>query len=104
MDESITRAEHEEFARRVDDEQKRQNRRIDLLEESVRQMQALTISVERMACSVQQMAGELKSQGERLDNLEEVPRKSWDRLKDGILGAIAAGIGVAIITAIANYL
>lgn len=104
MDTPISRAEHEEFARRIDDEQHRQNRRLELLEDNVRQTQALTISVEKMACSVQQMAEELKSQGERLDSLEEEPGENWEKLKAGIIGAIASGIGVAIVTSIINYL
>ena len=33
MDTPITRAEHDEFAKRQDEENKRQNRRIDALEE-----------------------------------------------------------------------
>ena len=34
MDTPITRAEHQEFARRQDEENKRQNKRIDELEET----------------------------------------------------------------------
>ena len=47
----ITRAEHEEFRRRIEAEEHRQNRRLEELEETVRQIQALTISVEKMAVS-----------------------------------------------------
>ena len=42
----ISRAEHEEFSRRLAEENKRQDKRIEMLEENVREMRALTNSVE----------------------------------------------------------
>ena len=45
MDQPITRAEHEEFRRRLEEENSRQDRRIALLEESVSKMGALSTSV-----------------------------------------------------------
>lgn len=51
----ITRQEHEEFARRQDAENERQNRRIQLLEDNVRQINALTVSIEKMAVSMENM-------------------------------------------------
>ena len=47
MDQPITRAEHEEFKRRLEEENSRQDRRIALLEESVSKMGALSTSVEK---------------------------------------------------------
>ena len=35
LDTPITRAEHEEFRRRIEEEHSRQNRRLELLEESI---------------------------------------------------------------------
>ena len=52
MDQPITRAEHEEFRRRLEEENSRQDRRIALLEESVSKMGALSTSVEKLALSV----------------------------------------------------
>ena len=45
MDTPITRAEHEEFRRRLEEENRRQDKRIELLEESTRQIGGLTTSV-----------------------------------------------------------
>ena len=60
MDTPITRAEHEEFRRameaenkRLADEDNRQNKRIEVLEENVRQIGALTTSVEKLALSME---------------------------------------------------
>lgn len=52
MDTPITRAEHDEFAKRQDEENKRQNRRIDALEEMVREISSLTTSVAKLASSM----------------------------------------------------
>ena len=101
---SITRAEHTEFVKRIEDEEHRQNRRLELLEESVRQIQALTVSVERMAVSMQAMTEEQKRQGERLDSLEEEPGKAWKSLRAGLIGAVAAAVGAALVAAVASML
>ena len=67
MDGPISRPEHEEFVRRMEDEHKRTNHRLSELEESVRQIGELTASVEKLAQSVQQMA---KSQSRQEDSDE----------------------------------
>lgn len=67
----ITRAEHEEFAKRQDEENHRQNKRIDTLEETVRQIGALATSVEKLAVSMENMVKEQEQQGKRLETLEE---------------------------------
>ena len=52
VDSAITRAEHEEFRRRLEEENARQDKRISLLEDSVRQTGALTAAVERLATNM----------------------------------------------------
>lgn len=100
----ITRAEHNEFVKRMEDEERRQNRRLELLEESVRQIQALTVSVERMAVSMQAMTTEQKRQGERLDQLEAEPAKNWFTLKSAALGALATIVVGGLVAAIISYI
>lgn len=104
MDNYISRGEHDEFVKRIEEEHNRQNKRIELLEENVRQTQTLTLSVEKMALNLENMVKEQKRQGERLDELEDVPRKSWDTLKYGVIGAIATALGGGIIAMIMNFL
>ena len=77
----ITRQEHEEFARRQDEENKRQNHRITTLEEMVKQVNSLTISVERMAINMENMLEVLKKQGERIGALEEEPDISHEQIE-----------------------
>ena len=68
--ESISREEHEEFRRRIEDEDKRQNRRIELLEKSVEQFNTLAKAVEKLAYNMESMLKEQEQQGARLEKLE----------------------------------
>ena len=104
MEDYITREEHKEFAKRMEADNHRQDKRIEVLEENVRQIGALTVSVEKMASSVENMAKELGNQGERLAELEKVPGKNWDTLKSGLLGALATAVAGGIIAAVINFI
>lgn len=90
--EPISRAEHEEFARRIDAQERRQDRRIELLETSVREIGALTSSVERLAQSVENMVHEQEKQGKRLEALENRDGEKWRRLMGYIIAAAASSI------------
>ena len=78
MDSCITRAEHEEFTKRMEAEHTRQNRRIELLEENVERLGRITSSVERLATNMEGMLKEQERQGERLDKLEGKPGDNWN--------------------------
>ena len=92
MDTPITRAEHEEFRRRLEEENKRQDKRLELLEESVREIGALTTSVEKLAQSVESMVKEQERQGERLEALENRDGENWRKLMGYIAAALASGV------------
>ena len=104
MEDYITRAEHEEFGRRMEDEHHRQNRRIELLEENIGQLADLTLSVGKLANSMEGMLAEQKEQGKRLKTLEEVPANNWNTVKVAILTAVGTAIGTGIVAAVINYL
>lgn len=77
---------------RLRDEDNRQNHRIDDLEQSVKAIQDLTISVHALAQDMRQMLSELKDQGSRLERfdgrleaLEQKPAKRWQRMSDKVL-------------------
>ena len=80
MDGVITRAEHEEFCRRIDEENRRQNRRIELLEEGEQRIATLTASVERLATSMESMLKEQERQGKRLETLESRDDEMWRKV------------------------
>ena len=58
MDSPITRAEHNEFAKRMEEEHHRQNRRIGELEKACEENNKLLVSVERLALSMENMQKE----------------------------------------------
>lgn len=91
MDEPISRAEHEEFARRIDAQEKRQDRRLELLEENVREIGALTVSVQKLAQSLQSMVEEQERQGRRLQALEDRDGEKWRKLMGYIATALTSG-------------
>ena len=94
MSEYITEEVHKEFATRVDAENQMQNQRIDKLEETVKEIQRLTIAVERMAVSMEAMTKEIASQGQRLDAIEKEPADKWKNAVWIVVSAlIAAAIG-----------
>lgn len=88
MDETITRVEHEEFRKRLEEQNKRQDKRIELLEESVRDMGVLTTSVEKLATNIESMVKEQEKQGKRLEVLEGRDGEMWRK----VIGYIATAI------------
>ena len=88
MENPITRAEHEEFRRRLEEENKRQDTRIGILEDSVRQIGALATSVEKLAVSMQSMLKEQEKQGKRLEALEGRDGEKWRKFMGYIATAI----------------
>lgn len=80
MDNPITRAEHEEFRRRIEEENKRQDRRLELLEHTVQQISDLTTSVEKLAISMEGMLREQEKQGKRLETLEDRDGVMWRKI------------------------
>lgn len=87
-DTPISRREHEEFARRQDEENKRQNRRIDALEVTVREIGTLTTSVAKLAASMESMLKEQERQGERLETLEGRDGEMWRKVTGYIITAV----------------
>ena len=88
MDTPITRAEHEEFSRRIEDWE-----RLELLEENVREIGALTTAVEKLAQSVESMVKEQEKQGRRLDELEGRDGEMWRKVVGYI---ITAAVGILV--------
>lgn len=87
-DTPILRREHDEFARRQDEENKRQNRRIDALEVTVREIGTLTTSVAKLAASMESMLKEQERQGERLETLEGRDGEMWRKVTGYIITAV----------------
>jgi hypothetical protein len=84
----LTRAEHEEFCKRVEAEDNRQNKRLEILEEQTKQFIDLALSVRELAQSVKQLAETQKAQGEKLDELESRDGEMWRRVSGYVITSI----------------
>lgn len=93
MDTAISRAEHEEFMRRMEDEHKRLHHRITDVEKTVNGIHDLATSVERLAASVEQMAQVQHDHSEQIENLESRDGEMWRK----VVGySVTAVIGIVI--------
>ena len=88
MDDFVTRAVHEEFAKRIDEENDRQNHRISILETGQAQIADLVASVKVLAVNMETMSKELSKQGDRLAEIEGKPAKRWET----VVACIITGI------------
>lgn len=89
MDEYVSRVEYDERQKRIDDENRRQNHRIDKLETLAEQLADMAASIKVMAVSMQGMQAEQKEQGERLKKIEEEPADKWNNLVKTIITVVA---------------
>jgi len=88
MDDFVTKAVHDEFAKRIDEENDRQNHRISILETGQAQINELVSSVKVLAVNMDTMSKELAKQGDRLAEIEGKPAKRWET----IIACILTGI------------
>lgn len=100
MDDYISRKEHEEFCRRMEienkrleDENDRQNQRIEILENNVLKIQSLATSVEKLAVNMESMLKEQEKQGKRLEMLEGRDGEMWRKVTGHILTVV---IGIVV--------
>ena len=105
----LLKSVHEEFMKRVEEENTRQNHRISKLELAIEQISSISTSVERLATNMEYMVKEqarqgenLESQSERIRTLENKDGEMWRKLVSYsltailsiILGFIASRLGL----------
>lgn len=96
MDTAITRAEHEEFRRRMEEEHNRVNKRLELLEENTERLNRLNTSIEKLAVNMESMLKEQVQQGKRLSVLENRDGEKW-RSVVGYVITLVVGLAVGYI-------
>lgn len=92
-DEYVTKAVHDLELSRVNDEQARQNRRLDIVEGKLENLAELTSSVKLLAANMDRMVKEQAKIGERLDDLEAEPAENW---KKAVWVVVVALISAAV--------
>ena len=112
MDGAITRAEHEAFSdfmqaenKRIEEENNRQNKRLELLESNMQQIIAqqlttLTATIERLNLSVNNILKEQSEISERLKKLENRDGDMWRTVIKYAITAIVGGVLTFILTRI----
>ncbi len=107
MDNDLTRREHDgfhkEFAERMDAENTRQNKRLDLLEKNANHITDLTVSVEKIAVNMSNMLEELRNQGERLEALENEPVETYKQIRTTIIASLIGTVVGSVATAITMF-
>lgn len=88
----MTKAVHDLEIGRINDEQTRQNRRLDLVEGKIENLAELTASVKVLASNMESLAKEQTKITTRLDELESEPAENWKKLVGYAIGAIVAGV------------
>lgn len=100
MDETV-RVELE----RIHDEDKRQNKRLDALEEQGKVLNDLAMSVQKLAIGIENLSNKQDSMNTRLEEIEQKPAQAWNNMTrtifTTIISAIAGGLAVWIVQGIA---
>lgn len=96
----ISRPEHEAFAetmrsenQRLEDENNRQNKRLDILEQSMQDFRRVQTSMEKMEAVMTSTLKEIEKQGQRLERLEAKDGEMWRKVVGYIITAI---VGIVI--------
>lgn len=97
MEEYVTLSLHKEFADKIEREDDRQNKRIAMLEESMKQIYILNTSVEKIAMSINTLTTEIGEQNKRLKAIEDKPAQNWDKLLWLVGGAVVSAVIAFII-------
>lgn len=78
--------------------------RVKDLETGSQIIQSLTISINKMAVSMENMLAEQKRQGERLEALERVPAETNKQVRSAVITALVGGIIGAVLTSVLTIL
>lgn len=93
----VTENEFNLATKRIDEENKRQNERLQSLETNYAIVNHLSIHMERLASNMESMAKELARQGTKLNDLEMKPAKRWDLIITSIItGIVGALLGMML--------
>jgi chromosome segregation ATPase len=91
-EENITRGEIEERFHRVEDENNRQNRRLEKLENIMDTINELTASVQLLAVRMEAMQKEMEKQGVRLETIEKEPAENWRSVVKIVISVVVTAV------------
>ena len=88
MDTPITRAEHEEFRKRLEAEDSRLNARLKIVENDLKDIKDLTASVEKLAVNMENMMKVQERQNTRLKELEGRDGEMWRKVTGYVITSV----------------
>lgn len=85
---------------RIHDEDDRQNHRLNNLESTVKELNELVLTIQRLTMSVESLTKEVQRQGNHLESIENAPLERMNSARQTaintitgiIIGALAAGL------------
>ena len=92
MDNYISRYEHDEFCKRMDDEHGRINHRVQALEDEVHEIGSLTTAVQTLATNMENMIKTIEAQGKKLELLESRDGEKWRSLVGYVVTALVGAV------------
>lgn len=101
MDGFLTREEHNEFAKRIDAENARQNARLDILENTVRGLAELPIIVKAIKENQEKSMEATSKALDKIQALEQRPVTTFNGVKQALLNAIASAVAALFVSGIA---
>lgn len=86
----VTQIEYKERQARLDDENRRQNHRIEKLEEMADRLTEIALSVKALAVTMEWMRKDLSKYGSQINDMEKQPADNWNKLILTLVTAIAS--------------
>lgn len=81
----------------LEERAKSNTKRIDEVEQEVKENRELTVAVKEIATEMKHLREEQSSMNERLKIIEEKPSKNWDKIVTTIIGTIVGALAGGII-------
>ena len=88
----ITRREHDEFVKRMEDEHHRLSKRITETSEEIKEISKIANAVNTLAVNMEMMLKEQQEQGERLEKLEARDGEMWRKAIGYVITAVVSGV------------
>lgn len=92
MPESVDKETIKELVRRLDAENERQNRRLQVIENNMEKLNALQVSISKIELNVETLLNGQKRQNERLGNLEGKDGNNWRKTVEYVLFAVLGAV------------
>ena len=98
MDDTMSRSEVEVLIGRVNDENIRQNKRLDKLEEITEKINNLAESISKLAVVMESMQKELEKHGKRLEAIEQEPAENWKSAVKTVITVLISAVVTYFLT------